>query len=137
MYFIGCFLTSALFFAASILKLKDIESFSQGVASFDLFPPQFISLITHAVPFLELLCAVLILFPYLRRPALLNLTLLSISFIIIYAITIQQGIQPDCGCFGPYFKVTPKQGLARSIAFTILTLGTYIASYKPKPPLKS
>jgi hypothetical protein len=53
-----------------------------------------------AMPFVELLCGIGMLFGVFTRLSALGIGLMSLSFFIAKAIVLSQGRTIDCGCFG-------------------------------------
>jgi len=55
-----------------------------------------------ALPFIELLCGLGLLFGVLTRLSALGIGLLSLSFLTAKGIVLSQGRSADCGCFGAF-----------------------------------
>jgi hypothetical protein len=53
-----------------------------------------------ALPFIELVCAVGLLFGVLTRLSAFGVALLDISFFVTKAILLSRGTDVECGCFG-------------------------------------
>lgn len=131
MYYIPKLILSLIFISAALLKLQNIPAFTAGIHSFQLFPLATESFLAHTLPILELLCVIALYLKTYARPSALLLTLLSISFSVLYAISIYRKIDPNCGCFGSFLLVTPTQGLFRALA--ISTLGGLCYWIEPSP----
>jgi uncharacterized membrane protein YphA (DoxX/SURF4 family) len=124
-------LLSLIFISAALLKLANLEGFAAGIHSFQFFPLQTEWFLAHALPTLELICAVALMTKPYSRPSALLLTLLASAFSALYAISISRNIDPNCGCFGSFLLVTPTQGLFRALSLTALSLITYWTTAQP------
>jgi putative oxidoreductase len=94
---------AAFFLAAAFGKLVDIERYSVQAVYFFVILPMFLARpFGLALPFIELLCGLGLLFGVLTRLSALGIGLLSLSFFIAKAIVFLQGRSVDCGCFGAF-----------------------------------
>jgi uncharacterized membrane protein YphA (DoxX/SURF4 family) len=91
------------FLAAAFGKLVDIERYSVQAVYFFVILPMFLARpFGLALPFIEMLCGLGLLFGVLTRLSALGIGLLSLSFFIAKAIVFSQGRSVDCGCFGAF-----------------------------------
>src|SRR5512136_177381 len=100
-----CFrlILGVVFLAAAFGKLVDIERYSvNAVYFFVILPVSLARLFGLALPFIELLCGLGLLFGVLTRLSALGIGLLSFSFFIAKAIVFSHGRSVDCGCFGAF-----------------------------------
>jgi uncharacterized membrane protein YphA (DoxX/SURF4 family) len=89
------------FFVSSFGKFVDIERYSVAVVyNFDILPGPLAIAFGWALPFIELTCAVSLLLGVLTRLSVLGIAMMSISFLIVKAIVLSQGMDIECGCFG-------------------------------------
>jgi len=92
-----------IFLAAAFGKLVDIERYSvNAVYFFVILPVSLARLFGLALPFIELLCGLGLLFGVLTRLSALGISLLSLSFFIAKAIVFSHGRSINCGCFGAF-----------------------------------
>ncbi len=92
-----------VFLAAAFGKLVDIERYSvNAVYFFVILPVSLARLFGLALPFIELLCGLGLLFGVLTRLSALGISLLSLSFFIAKAIVFSHGRSINCGCFGAF-----------------------------------
>lgn len=92
-----------VFLAAAFGKLVDIERYSvNAVYFFVILPVSLARLFGLALPFIELLCGLGLLFGVLTRLSALGIGLLSLSFFIAKAIVFSHGRSINCGCFGAF-----------------------------------
>jgi putative oxidoreductase len=100
-----CFrlILAALFIIAAFGKLVDIERYSVQAVYFFVILPMFLARpFGLALPFIELLCGLGLLFGVLTRLSALGIGLLSLSFFIAKTIVFLHGRSVDCGCFGAF-----------------------------------
>jgi hypothetical protein len=89
------------FLVSSFGKLVDIEHYSVAmVYNFDILPGPLAIGFGWALPFIELLCALGLLFGILTRLSALGIALLGTSFFITKVILLSRGADVECGCFG-------------------------------------
>jgi hypothetical protein len=94
-------LLAVTFLVSSFGKLVDIERYSVAmVYNFDILPGPLAIVFGWALPFLELACALSLLFGVLTRLSALGVALLSTSFFITKGILLSRGVDVECGCFG-------------------------------------
>ncbi len=90
-----------LFLLSSLGKLVDIPRYSVAVVyNYEILPDSLAIVFGWALPFIELLCGLGLLFGILTRLSSLGTALLSISFFITKAILLSRGSDIECGCFG-------------------------------------
>jgi uncharacterized membrane protein YphA (DoxX/SURF4 family) len=94
-------LLAAVFLTSSYGKLVDIERYSvDAVYDFAILPMALARPFGLVMPFIELLCALGLLFGVLTRLSAFGIALMSLSFFIAKAIVLSQGRSIYCGCFG-------------------------------------
>ena len=95
------FIMAAFFLTSAYGKLLDIEQYSvDAVYNFGILPMFLARPFGLAMPFIELLCGLGLLFGVLTRLAALGIGLMSLSFFIAKSVVLAQGRSIDCGCFG-------------------------------------
>src|SRR5512136_3368266 len=100
-----CFrlILAVIFLVAAFGKLVDIERYSVQAVYFFVILPMFLARpFGLALPFIELLCGLGLLFGVLTRLSALGIGLLSLSFLIAKTIVFLHGRSVDCGCFGAF-----------------------------------
>jgi uncharacterized membrane protein YphA (DoxX/SURF4 family) len=94
-------IVAAFFLTSAYGKLVDIERYSvDAVYNFGILPMFLARPFGLVMPFIELLCALGLLFGVLTRLSALGIALMSVAFFIAKAIVLSQGRSIDCGCFG-------------------------------------
>ena len=89
-----------LFIYASIDKIADPAYFAGTIQNYQLIPVWLINISAITLPWLELLCGVLLLTGVWHRSASLIITLLMIVFIVAISSAIFRGLDIECGCYG-------------------------------------
>ncbi|HME44125.1 MAG TPA: MauE/DoxX family redox-associated membrane protein [Syntrophorhabdales bacterium] len=99
------FVLGGAFLLSSSDKLVDIQRYSVAVVyNYELLPDALAVIFGWALPFIELLCALGLLFGVLTRLSSFGTTLLSISFFIAKGILLSRGVDIECGCLGAIAK---------------------------------
>ncbi len=92
---------AAIFLLSSYGKLVDIERYSvDAVYNFGILPMWLARPFGLVMPFIELLCALGLLFGVLTRLSALSAAAMSLAFFIAKAVVLSQGRMIECGCFG-------------------------------------
>ncbi len=92
---------AATFLVSSFGKFVDIKHYSVAmVYNFDILPGPMAIAFGWALPFIELACAVGLLFGVLTRLCALGVVLMGTSFFITKVILLSRGTDVECGCFG-------------------------------------
>jgi uncharacterized membrane protein YphA (DoxX/SURF4 family) len=93
-------LLAAVFAAAALAKLKEVEMFAGVVEQYDLLPRALVRPFAYALPVVELGATLALLLPASRAPAAALLILLLLGFAAAMAINLVRGrSEIDCGCF--------------------------------------
>lgn len=109
----GCRIAiAALFLFAAWQKLFAPESgpqkFALAINSFRILPEHLVYLATGVIPWLEVLCAVLVLVGVWTRAAATVLTLLLVGFTAGVISVLLRKMSLTCGCFGNLTLICPK-----------------------------
>jgi uncharacterized membrane protein YphA (DoxX/SURF4 family) len=92
---------ATIFLLSSFGKLVDIERYSvDAVYNFDILPLGLARFFGLTMPFIELLCALGLLFGVFTRLCAFGISMMSLSFFIAKTIVLSQGRSIECGCFG-------------------------------------
>ncbi len=118
---------AAVFIYAGVVKAQDITAFAGEIANYKLFPYAWNYLIAAILPYLEMLCGVLLLLNRRIQPAALILILLNSVFIIALVSAMVRGLDIDCGCFKPDASnpSSLSEALWRDIGFLVLLATTW------------
>ena len=101
MIFVFRLVLAGTFLVSSLGKFVDIEHYSVAmVYNFNLLPVPLAIGVGWAVPFIELACAVGLLFGVFTRLSALGIALMSAGFFVSKVILLSRGVDVECGCFG-------------------------------------
>jgi hypothetical protein len=92
---------AGVFLLSSCGKLVDIKRYSIGpVMEFGILPIPLAHLFGAVLPFIELTCALGLLFGVATRLSSFGIALMSITFFIVKGVILWQRGDLVCGCFG-------------------------------------
>ncbi|MBX3390103.1 MAG: DoxX family membrane protein [Phycisphaeraceae bacterium] len=98
------FAVAALFLFAAYQKLFAPDSgpqkFALAVHSFKILPDHLVLLATGVIPWLEVICGILLICGLWTRAAATLLALLLIGFTAAVISVLARGLPVSCGCFG-------------------------------------
>jgi len=119
---------AAVFIYAGVVKANDIVAFAGQIANYQILPYAWNYLVASILPYLELLCGILLLLNMRVRPALLVLFILNIVFMFALSSAIIRGFDIDCGCFKPGSTdpTSPLAALWRDGGLLVLMIVTWI-----------
>ncbi len=124
---------ASTFLVSSLGKLVNIEHYSVAmVYNFDILPGPLAIAFGWALPFIELGCAVGLLFGLLTRLSALGIALLSISFLIAKAIVLSRGVDMECGCFGAIGSTMASWSIYLDPAIFLLSLTVLFSSRRSR-----
>ena len=88
-----------LFLYAGFVKIADPAAFAGEIAAYRLLPYFGNYLAAAVLPWLELICGVLLVVGYRSMAAAAVILFLTTLFMAALASTIVRGLDIDCGCF--------------------------------------
>ncbi len=88
-----------IFIAASIDKIIHPAEFAKIIHNYRLMPGFLINLWAITLPWIELICGILLTLGLFREGAFSVITALIIIFVIAVGINVVRGVNLDCGCF--------------------------------------
>lgn len=114
-----------IFIWAGLLKVVDPLDFAQDIANYRVFSRDLSFLIAIVLPWLEILCGVLVIIGVFRAPSSLLLSGLLSLFLILITATLIRGLDVDCGCFGSIGRHVDLRLLVTDIVLLYLTLNIF------------
>lgn len=102
--FAFCLVLGGVFIWAGLLKLFDPLGFAESIANYRAFPHMLSFILALVLPWIEVICGVLLIIGLLRRSSAFLLSVLLVAFLVLIAVTIMRGIDIDCGCFGTFSR---------------------------------
>jgi len=120
-----------IFVLSGIEKIADPAGFSDAIANYKLMPNFIINFFAISIPWIELVCGILIIFNQnIKENAFIYLSLMSI-FTIMVLIAVLRGLDIDCGCFGT--QNVQAVGITKIIEnLALIFLGVYVFIYNDK-----
>lgn len=88
-----------VFLWASFGKILDPGDFAVATANYRLLPEWGVNLLAVGLPWLEFLCALLLLSGQWVRTASLVVSGLLVLFMVVVSVSMVRGLDVDCGCF--------------------------------------
>ncbi|OLD79612.1 MAG: hypothetical protein AUI33_02535 [Ignavibacteria bacterium 13_1_40CM_2_61_4] len=118
-----------VFILASVDKIASPEAFAVSVDAYRLLPFPTVNIFALLVPWLELLCGVLLLAGYMVRGSSLIATILLCLFTFALLSAMARQLNIDCGCFGGTYR-TPVSWtrVGEDLGLLVLALYVYIFS---------
>ena len=89
----------AIFIVASLPKIADPPSFAHMIYNYRILPAGAINFSSLVMPWVEVLCGILLVAGLWRRPALAIIAAMLIVFIVAISFNLARGNAIDCGCF--------------------------------------
>ena len=80
-------------------KISQPDVFAKSIANYRLLPAVFINLMAVVLPWIEVLCGLLLISGQWIRSAALVSGFLLVVFVIAVSITLVRGLDIHCGCF--------------------------------------
>jgi putative oxidoreductase len=122
------FILAGTFLLSSAGKLVNIRHYSVLlVYHFGILPVPLAIAFGWALPFIELFCALGLLFGVLTRLSALGIALMGTSFFIAKATVLWQGIDMDCGCFGPIASIMASWSIYLDPAIFLMSLAILLS----------
>ncbi len=93
------FLFGGVFIYAAISKITHLHAFAKIIHNYQILPDQLVYFPAIILPWLEIICGLLLIFGVFQRPAALLLTGMLLVFIVAISFNLIRGLNFDCGCF--------------------------------------
>jgi putative oxidoreductase len=125
----------AVFLYAGIDKIRDPLHFSDSINAFAILPPALIDVSAFALPFFEIICAILVFLPPTRRVGALALMLASSMFFVALLSALLRGLTLDCGCFGAGAPSRPRMWAELGLDALLIggaAFSYYYAMFRPR-----
>ena len=116
------------------LSLANVAEFASDIDNFKLLPWPVSVALAFYLPWLEIFCALGLLFRFLYRGALSILTLSVVAFTLAIIAAKVRGLDITCGCFGhasQHWSFPAHLATNLAILAALLTLGFSIRLRKP------
>jgi putative oxidoreductase len=126
-----------VFIYASVYKIADPAGFAKSIYNYRMMPGATINLMAIIMPWLELICGILIIIGPLMRGSALLIGLMLLVFIIAIGTAIARGLDISCGCFkvGEGGRLVGLQTLIEDVLM-LIAVGLILAFGGPSFSLK-
>lgn len=121
--FVSRVVLAGVFGLAAYTKLSSPQEFAFAVDAFGVLPKNMVPVATFVVPWIEAICAVMLLAGLWTRAAAAVAGLMLVGFIALTISAIMRNLSLSCGCFGKVRLLCPeKLGWCNVIQNSILML---------------
>jgi uncharacterized membrane protein YphA (DoxX/SURF4 family) len=127
----------AVFVWASLDKLLDPQGFAGIIHNYKILPPQMVNLVAVVLPWVELVCGILLVTGLLYRGGVLIINCLLIAFMTILAYNLYRGLDIQCGCFTLSPNADRIAATDLMIDGILLIMGVWILFAKKSFPYRS
>lgn len=100
--------------------------FAGNVAEYRIFMDPWNLVMAYLIAWVELVAGLCLLAGWLRRGASRALTGLTLIFIFGNAQAMVLGFEPDCGCFGSWFTLSPAMKMGLLLVQLVLLVGVIV-----------
>jgi len=100
MLFLFRLIVGGVFIWAGLLKILDPLAFVQSISDYRVFPREISFFAGLVLPWIEVICGVLVIAGIWQRASALILSGHLCAFLALIIVTMIRGIEIDCGCFG-------------------------------------
>ncbi len=119
-----------VFIWAGLLKILGPLEFAQDIANYRVFSRDISFVIAIVLPWIEILCGVLVILGIFRTTSSLVLSGLLVAFLVLITATILRRIDVECGCFGSLGRRVDFLLLLTDSILLYLTLNIFVSSLK-------
>ncbi len=88
-----------IFIYASLSKIQNPWQFAAIIESYRLVSPLISHYLALFLPFLELICALVLIIGVFVRGSAFLLSSMLVVFIVVISLSLLRGLEIDCGCF--------------------------------------
>ena len=93
------FIVGIIFIYASVYKIYDPCDFAKAINGYKILPPQLINLQAVLLPWMEIICGILIIQGKFSKSASILIIGMLVMFMSAIGFNLLQGVEFDCGCF--------------------------------------
>jgi uncharacterized membrane protein YphA (DoxX/SURF4 family) len=113
-----------LYLLSAIGKIMDLSGSVSAVYNFQILPDALVEPIGYIIPFVELLCALGLLFGVFTRLSAFGIGLMSLVYFVVKLIVLfVQGRSIECGCFGALMETFASVTIWMDIPALLVSLG--------------
>lgn len=113
-----------IFIYASIDKISNSAQFARIIYNYHLLPGELVNLWALTLPWVEMICGILLVAGIYKEGSVLILNVLVLTFILAVGINLFRGVDLECGCFtvSSRAKGSTLNLLMRDIGLLVLTI---------------
>ena len=89
-----------VFVYAAVEKMADPDGFAVSISNYRILPIQFVNLFAIALPWLELVTGILLIYGICIKENSFIIGSLMLVFTLMVLVAVLRGLDIDCGCFG-------------------------------------
>jgi putative oxidoreductase len=122
-----------VFIWAGVVKIAAPLDFAQDIANYQIFPDSLSFFLALILPYVEVLCGILIVAGIIPRAGAFVLSGLLVGFLLLIVITMIRGIDVECGCFGSLGRKVDYKLLLTDLGLLFLGLNIFLCRKTGKP----
>jgi putative oxidoreductase len=111
-----------VFVYASLYKINYPGEFAETIASYQILPHMLIGLVAVVLPWLELVCAALLILGIRAKAAALVLAVLLSIFLLAILVNLIREAPISCGCFHSLEDELSWRTFFRDVAWLLMTI---------------
>lgn len=123
-------IVGGVFVWAGLMKILEPLEFAQNTANYRLFSRDLSFLIALVLPWVEVLCGILLIFGISRSASSLLLSGLLGLFLMLILVTLWRGLDVDCGCFGSVGRHVDYRLLITDILLLYMAVNIWVSSLR-------
>jgi len=120
-------IVGAFFVWSGGLKVLHPLVFADNILAYGVFPMGLAFIAALTLPWVEVVCGILLLIGLFRRAAALVISALLVAFIILVIVTMARGVDTVCGCLGALSGKVGWKLLTQDVVLLCLALNTLIS----------
>jgi putative oxidoreductase len=119
-------LLGGVFIWAGTVKIAAPLDFAQDIANYRIFPRFLSFFLALILPWIEVLCGILVASSIRSRSGSFVLSVLLVGFVILIVLTMIRGIDVECGCFGSLSRRVDIILLLTDLGLLFLSLNVFL-----------
>jgi uncharacterized membrane protein YphA (DoxX/SURF4 family) len=120
------FYIGGIFIYASVYKINYPAEFADSIASYELVPYWAVGVMAVIMPWVELICGVLVIAGIRPKASILILMGLMALFTVAIVVTLVRGVPIGCGCFHSLEDQISWRTFFRDVAWLAMTVQVYL-----------
>lgn len=113
---------AAVFLYAGTLKIMNPAEFAAEIENYQMLPYVLVSLMAIILPWIEVICGVLLLVGAWLKPAGFLVLLMNVVFIVAISVAMLRGLDISCGCFSIHSSQVGLHKIIEDLAYAGMAL---------------